>query len=94
MAFSHVLEKCKKVKLGWLMQVSASSYIIYLFHTTFEGFTKAVVCKIPIFTDGSNQMLFCFNIIMVVVCGVVCPILLHRYVLNKTKIMKVLFGLK
>lgn len=94
MAFSHVLETCKKVNLGWLMQVSASSYIIYLFHTTFEGFAKAVVHKIPIFADGSNELLFCVNIFVVVVCGVACPIVLHRDLLTKTHITKVLFGLK
>ena len=76
------------------MVVSASSYIIYLFHTTFEGFAKAVVHRIPVFADGSNEILFCINITLVVACGEVCPIILHRYVLNKTKISKVLFGLK
>ena len=40
------------------MMVAASSYIIYLFHTTFEGFAKAVVHKIPIFVDTSNELLF------------------------------------
>ena len=76
------------------MLVSASSYIIYLFHTTFEGFAKAVVHQIPVFADGSNEILFCINISIVVACGVVCPIILHRYVLNKTKISKMLLGLK
>lgn len=94
MVLSTILEKWNQKGNGWLIVVSSSSYIIYLFHTTFEGFAKAVVHKIPMFADGSNQMLFCCNIIMVVACGVVCPIILHRYVLNKTKVTKVLFGLK
>lgn len=88
MALSNLLEKWNRNGNGWLMVVSASNYIIYLFHTTFEGFAKAVVHRIPVFADGSNQMLFCFNIIIVVACGVVCPIILHRYILNKTKILK------
>lgn len=94
MTLSNLLKKWNRRNNRWLMVVSSSSYIIYLFHTTFEGFAKAVVHKIPIFADGSNQVLFCLNIIIVVACGVVCPIILHRYVLSKTKIMKVLFGLK
>ena len=94
MVLSSLFEKWNKKGNGWLLVVSASSYIIYLFHTTFEGFAKAVVHKIPVFADGSNYVLFCLNIVIVVACGVVCPIILHHYVLNKTKITKVLFGLK
>ncbi len=29
-------------------------------------------------------MLFFINVVIVIGCGVVCPIILHRYVLNKT----------
>ncbi len=93
MAFSSWLEKWRKGH-GWLTVVATSSYIIYLFHTTFEGFAKAVVHKVPMFADGSNDLLFVVNITIVVVCGVLCPIVLHRYILNKTNVTKVLFGLK
>ena len=93
MAFSSLMEKWNSKSNEWLMVVSSSSYIIYLFHTTFEGFAKALVHKIPFFTDG-NDVLFVINAFVVVCCGVVCPIILHRYVLNKTHITKVLFGLK
>lgn len=93
MAFSSWLERHYKGH-RWLTMVAASSYIIYLFHTTFEGFAKAVVHKLPIFADGSNEMLFVVNVAVVVGCGVVCPIVLYRYVLGRTRITKVLFGLK
>lgn len=93
MAFSSLLEKWNHKSNEWLMVVASSSYIIYLFHTTFEGFAKAVVHKIPFFTDG-NSVLFVINVVIVVGCGVVCPIILHQYVLNKTQITKFLFGLK
>lgn len=93
MAISSLLEKWNNKSNEWLMVVASSSYIIYLFHTTFEGFAKAVVHKIPFFADG-NDVLFIINAFVVVGCGVVCPIILHRYVLNKTHITKILFGLK
>ncbi len=93
MALSSLIEKCNHKSNEWMMVVSSSSYIIYLFHTTFEGFAKAVVHKIPFFTDG-NDVLFIINASVVVGCGVACPIILHRYVLNKTHFTKVLFGLK
>ena len=93
MALASLMEKWNHKSNEWLMVVSSSSYIIYLFHTTFEGFAKAVVHKIPFFTDG-NDVLFIINASVVVGCGVACPIILHRYVLNKTHFTKVLFGLK
>lgn len=94
MALSSLMEKWNHKSNGWLMVVSSSSYIIYLFHTTFEGFAKAVVHRIPIFADSSNEILFCINISVVVACGVVCPIIMHRLIFTKTHITKVLFGLK
>lgn len=93
MAFSSLMEKLNHKSNEWLMGVSSSSYIIYLFHTTFEGFAKAVVHKIPYFTDG-NDVLFIINVFVVVGCGIVCPIILHRYILDKTHVTKILFGLK
>lgn len=92
MALSSLMEKWNH-KNNWLMVVSSSSYIIYLFHTTFEGFAKAVVHKISFFTDG-NEVLFIINVFIVVGCGIVCPIILHRYILNKTHVTKIMFGLK
>lgn len=93
MAFSSLMEKLNQKSNGWLIVVSSSSYIIYLFHTTFEGFAKAVVHRIPFFTDG-NDVLFIINAFVVVCCGVVCPIILHHYILNKTHVTKIMFGLK
>ena len=93
MTLASLMEKWNHKSNEWLMVVASSSYIIYLFHTTFEGFAKAVVHKIPFFTDG-NDVLFIINASVVVGCGVACPIILHRYVLNKTHFTKVLFGLK
>lgn len=93
MEVSVLLEKWNLKGNGWLMTISYSSYIVYLFHTTFEGFAKAMVHKIPFFTNG-NEILFVINVLVVVSCGVVCPIVLHRYVLSRTHITRVLFGLK
>ena len=93
MALSSFMEKWNHKSNKWLMVVSSSSYIIYLFHTTFEGFAKAVVHKIPFFADG-NDVLFIINAFIVVGCGVVCPIILYRCVLNKTHVTKLMFGLK
>lgn len=44
-------------KNNWLILVSASSYIIYLFHTTFEGIAKSVLHKLPF--NGGGMVCFC-----------------------------------
>lgn len=88
--FKDVLKgKAKSV----LMSISLSSYIIYLFHTTFEGFSKSIVHKIPMM-NGDNQILFVIGAIFVISCGTVIPIFLHKYILTKSRVTRVLFGLK
>lgn len=84
----------KSDKLNWILQVSVSSYIIYLLHTTFEGFAKAVLHKIPGVWNTGNDWVFCLTAIIVIVVGVVFPILLHKYILQKYHITRLLFGLK
>lgn len=77
-----------------LLTIASSSYIIYLFHTTFEGFAKAIIFKIPILIDPQNDIMFVLGTIIVVSCGVIAPVVLDRYVLRKFKYAKILFGYK
>ena len=74
-----------------LMIVSMSSYIIYLFHTTFEGFAKAVFRKLPL--DSNLWYVFLPEVIVVIAMGVIIPILLHRYILKHWQLTRALFGL-
>ena len=73
-----------------IMLLSASSYIIYLFHTTFEGFAKAIFLKLPLNTD--LWYVFIPEATTVIACGVIAPILLYA-VFMRFRITKVLFGL-
>lgn len=91
---TYLEQSAQSSRLRWLMQVSASSYIIYLFHTTFEGFAKSVAHKMPMLNDGDNVLLFSVSVIVVVNCGVVAPIVLHKYVLQRYRVTRFLFGLK
>ena len=84
----------KSEKQNWILQISVSSYIIYLFHTTFEGFAKAVLHKIPGVWNTGSDWVFCMGAILVIVVGVVFPVLLHKYILQKYRITRLLFGLK
>jgi fucose 4-O-acetylase-like acetyltransferase len=77
----------------WLLIIAANSYIIYFFHTTFMGFSKAILTRIPVLADTKNQLLFAAGAISVILIGVLSPILLNNLVLQKNKILCYLFGL-
>lgn len=74
--------------------VAASSYIIYLFHTTFEGFVKSSFVMVPSLADVTNNFTFGVGALAVILVGILLPIALHKFVLNKNKVLKFLFGLK
>lgn len=76
-----------------LLAISHSGYIIYLFHTAFEGFAKSFLHKLPM-AGGDGQSVFVAGCCMVAVVGIAGPIFLHKYVLNKSHVTKILFGLK
>lgn len=78
---------------GFLYDIAAASYIIYLFHTTFEGFAKSAIRHIPTMIDGDNTLMFVIGAIIVIGCGVAIPLLLYKYVFKRYKITKVAFGL-
>ncbi len=94
-----VMEVAKLVCNDWtdvhkrhlLMWIAQSSYISYLFHTTFEGVVKAVLRKLLI--DSNVWYVFIPSAILVIFSGVIIPMLLYRFVLKKHRITKLLFGL-
>ena len=92
-SFSIMIEQ-SKLKNDWLMITSASSYIIYLFHTTCEGFAKALVFKFPYLKDIDNGVLFMIGAVFVVGCGMIIPIILNEKVFKKYSVTRLLFGLK
>lgn len=88
-----VEERVGKRFWNWLISVSASSYVIYLFHTTFEGFTKSLIYKMNQ-GESVDGAVFVLEAIVVIVSGVVGPLCLHRYILSKSRVLRILFGLK
>ena len=71
-----------------ILTLSLSSYMIYLFHTTFMGFTKALLMKIPLM--GEVPVL---SIIIVVLSGVVFPIVLSNF-FERYRLTRFLFGIR
>lgn len=89
------LEQKNRISLNSLLLIIASSsYIIYLLHTTFEGFAKDIVHKIPILMDAQNDLMFTLGAAIVISCGIIVPILLDRFVLRKYRLTRFLFGYK
>lgn len=88
---SKLICKINLSKDNFIMLVSSSSYIIYLFHTTFEGFTKAILKKITL--DNSLWYIFSFEALIIIITGIIIPIILYKYIFNRWSITKVLFGL-
>ncbi|MCD8302000.1 MAG: acyltransferase family protein [Prevotellaceae bacterium] len=94
MEVSKLMEKVAKRRGGsvnLLMLISASSYIIYLFHTTFEGMAKALCHKVLV--GEGVWLVFVAEAAFVVFVGVAVPVLLYRFALRKFAVTRWLFGL-
>ncbi|MDR1172439.1 MAG: acyltransferase [Bacteroidales bacterium] len=76
------------------LSVSACSYTIYLFHTTFEGFTKAVFAKLPLQLYIGDTAAFVIEAVTVISAGIILPMILHYVITRKSKIVSYLIGAK
>ena len=77
-----------------LLQISATSYVIYLLHTTFEGLAKGVIDKIGWLASCNNDIVFSIDALIIIAMGVFGPFLLQKYILQKFSTTRLLFGLK
>lgn len=79
---------------GLLLQISATSYVIYLFHTTFEGFAKGVMDKIGWLGSCNGDVIFAANALIIIATGIFVPLLLQKHILERFCTTRLLFGLK
>ncbi len=85
----------KKGKLQQIfLSIAVCSYTIYLFHTTFEGFFKAIFTKLPIQLYIGDTATFIIQAIIVISAGVIGPMILHHIITRKSKIFSYLIGAK
>ena len=66
----------------WLKYIGTMSMTIYLFHTLFMGVVKSILTHI---LSGGNIIEFVFVTLFIVGTGIVCPILLYKWVWIKNK---------
>lgn len=90
----YIAQNGGKATISCLLLISSACYVIYLFHTMFEGFAKAVMHKMAVYVDGGQIAFFLLGIVFATSLGLLVPILLNRWVLNRYKVTKFLFGLK
>jgi len=74
-----------------LLIISSASYIIYLFHTTFEGLAKSILQKVSFFT--SPNIGFALGAILCILAGIIGPVILF-YIIQKFQLTRMIFGLK
>ena len=74
-----------------ILIVGSASYIIYLFHTTFEGLAKSIVQKVTIFATSDTG--FVMGALLCILAGIVGPIVLF-YIIRKFQMTRMIFGLK
>jgi fucose 4-O-acetylase-like acetyltransferase len=91
--FARTLDrKTNKIRV-FLLGIASCTYTIYLFHTTFMGFAKAVILKI-VNTIPSNTIVFICTALTVILAGIIIPVILHKIVVNHSKIFSFLIGAK
>lgn len=74
----------------FLLNISSSSYIIYLLHTTFEGFGKAIIPKIITLSNLNMSFLLCA--IFIIGIGLIGPYSAYKLI-QMNKVLCYLFGL-
>lgn len=91
-ALFKIIEPCiSKSQHRILMTISSASFIIYLFHTTVEGFVKSFAQ--PLLAPG-NEIVYALLIIIAGAAGTTIPIWLTVKILSRWKITRWMFGLK
>ena len=94
LSFSEFLGKFSEKITKPLLVVAGCSYTIYLFHTTFMGFAKAIIMKLFHGDMAQNELIFIVSGLIVITTGVIAPVLLHLLVVKHSKVFSFLIGTK
>lgn len=91
---SFLIERHSTNKLAkYLLAIGSYSFGIYLFHTTFEGLAKTAIAKVaPTLIDPNATLYFLTGSTIIILSGLIFPILLYKFCLNKFKITRFLFA--
>ncbi|HBC20930.1 MAG TPA: hypothetical protein DC009_02290 [Porphyromonadaceae bacterium] len=76
---------------GVMLSLSSASFLVYLLHTTFEGFVKSFYLR---YAPAGDECLYALAAIAGVAAGTAVPWWLYAKVLTRFRITRILFGLK
>lgn len=76
---------------GVMLSLSAASFMVYLLHTTFEGFVKSFYLR---YAPVGDEWLFALAVAAGVAAGTAVPWWLYAKVFTRLRITRILFGLK
>jgi fucose 4-O-acetylase-like acetyltransferase len=76
------------------VKLSSYTYTIYLFHTTAEGFAKAILMKIPLENYLTPDFCFIFKAFLIIIFGILAPVVIHKTVISKSRLFSFLTGAK
>ncbi len=75
------------------LEISVYSYTIYLFHTTFEGFVKAILLRSHLSIISLNESLsFMCLALIVILAGVAIPSFIHIIMLKYSRLLLYFIG--
>ncbi len=84
---SGILNSATWAKRHLFLPISMASYTIYLYHTTFSGFAKAALAKLPLQVADW----FVAEALFVILCGVFFPMVIY-HVVKKMPRLKWIIG--
>jgi len=87
---SKYIEQKMNFMKNVLLNISMCSFTIYLFHTTFEGFAKAIILKLPL--SVMNEFIFVLIASIVISVGIIVPVILHNIIIRYSKFVSFLIG--
>lgn len=73
--------------LSWMLAIADASFLIYLFHTTFQGIAKSVIFKLSV------THYFIVDLVAMTVIGCLGPFLMQKFILSKFKWTRFCFSL-
>lgn len=76
-----------------ILSISAASFFIYQYHTTIEGFAKAILHKIHFFDAPLTDLRYTAAIIIVTASGLLIPWFIDRNILSRHPLTRRIFGL-
>lgn len=86
------MKSASRQAMAATLAVSSASFVIYLFHTTFEGFAKGALSMVHFLDGGDPALRYGLATLIVTLCGTILPMAVDRWLIRPFKTTRFLFG--